>query len=383
MPDGEEKDDKQAQEKPDQADSGRHRERKPIWPWFVAGVIVLGFIGVVLAIIFVPTASVWTDDAYVSAHFATIAPRVSGQVTAVDADDNQTVDARQMLVQLDDRDYKASLASDEAALARDEAQENNVAAQIARLPAQIAQARSNVVSSSAQLRFALANASRYRNLAATGAGSVQERQQATRALQQAQASQAGAEAALSSTAQQLPVLQAQQASALAAIRAEQASVHQARLNLSYTRVLAPLRGMIAQRSVQVGNYVGPGTALMALVPLNRLYVTANYRETALAHVLPGQHARIHIDAYNLTLDGVVDGVPAASAASFAPIEPNNATGNFTKIVQRLPVRILISPGQPDALLLRMGLSVEVTIHTGLANVKADQNGRAARVTAAD
>ena len=375
------KDDKNQQNKGDDGKDDAPKKRKPVWPWLLAGVLVVGFVVAVLVIIYAPSDSVWTDDAYVTAHYATIAPRISGQVSSVDVDDNQTVRAGQVLATLDDRDYRTTLATDEAMLARDQAQADDIKAQIDRLPSQIAQSQASVASSGAQLTFAQQNASRYRNLASTGAGSFQERQQADMSLRQAQASLDGSQAQLSTTRHQLPILQAQYQAALGTIRSDRAQVEQARLNLSYTRILAPLDGTVAQREVQVGNFVGPGAALMALVPLNRVYIVANYREVSLAHVLPGQHARIHVDAYNLDLDGVVDSVPPAAGTAFSPIQPNNATGNFTKIVQRLPVKILVSPGQNQANLLRIGFSVEITIHTGQVDVKARQATTPQRLTA--
>ncbi len=363
------------------ADGGETQRPMPRWPWFVAGIVVLGFVVVVLAIIFLPSTSVWTDDAYVTAHYATISPRVSGQIASVEVDDNQPVRAGQVLSTIDDRDFRTALANDEALLSRDQGQAADDAAQIARLPSQVAASQAAVASSAAQLVFAQANARRYRNLASTGAGSFQERQQADMALRQAQASLAGAQAMQDTTQRQLPILQAQYASALSTVRADRAQVAQARLNLSYTRILAPVDGMVGERSVQVGNYVSPGAALMAVVPLDQIYIVANYRELALRHVLPGQRVRIHVDAYDLRLDGIVQSVPPASGAAFAPIQPNNATGNFTKIVQRLPVKILVAPGQDQARLLRIGFSVETTIQTGLADVKGEQRGTATRVTA--
>ena len=362
-------------------DRQQDQRRKPLWPWLLVGVLVVGFVAAVLVIIYAPSDSVWTDDAYVTAHYATVAPRISGQVASVDVDDNQTVRAGQVLSTLDDRDFRNTLATDEAMLARDGAQADDIAAQIARLPAQVAQSQASVASSAAQLVFAQQNAARYRNLASTGAGSFQERQQADMSLRQAQASLDGAQAQLSATRRQLPILQAQYQAALGTIRSDRAQVEQARLNLSYTRILAPVDGTVAEREVQVGNFVGPGAALMALVPLDRVFIVANYREISLKHVLPGQHARIHVDAYDLDLDGVVDSVPPASGAAFAPIQPNNATGNFTKIVQRLPVKIVVSPGQNDARLLRIGFSVEITIHTGQVDVKGEQNATPQRLTA--
>ena len=218
------------------------------------------------------------------------------------------------------------------------------------------------------------DARRFENLASTGAGTGQQRQQADTALQQNQASLRAAQAQVDAATKQLAVLKKQREASEATMQADKARLDQAKLNLSYTRVLAPLDGMVSQRSVQVGNYVAPGATLMTLVPLQEVYVEANYREEDLAHVRAGQHATIHVDAYDVDLDGVVNGVPAASGAAFAPIAANNATGNFTKITQRLPVRIDIAPNQPSAKLLRLGFSVETTIHTGLTDVVAEQRG---------
>ena len=356
-------------------------ERKPVWPWIVGAVVVLGFVAVVLVIILTPTARVWTDDAYVTAHYATIAPRVSGQIDSVDVEDNQPVRAGQLLATIDDRDFLASLANAEAMLARDRARLADTGASIARQPAVVDQSQTQSPSAAAQLTLALDNQRRYRDLAATGAGTVQERQQADEQVQQARASLDQAKASTEAAKRQIPILEAQRAAAAATVRADEAQVDQARLNLGYTRLLAPLAGMVGQRTVQVGNYVAPGASLMVVVPLDRIYIVANYREEALRHVLPGQHVRIHVDAYDLYLDGVVNSVPPASGAAFGAIQPNNATGNFTKIVQRLPVKILVSPGQNEAKLLRLGFSVETTIETGLADVVARQRDTAVRLTA--
>jgi membrane fusion protein, multidrug efflux system len=160
------------------------------------------------------------------------------------------------------------------------------------------------------------------------------------------------------------VLRAQRKAAEATVRADEAALAQARLNLSYTRILAPIDGTIAQRAIQAGDTVSPGTALMALVPLQDVFIVANYREVALRDIRRGQHARIHVDAYDIDLDGIVNDIAPASGAAFSPIAPNNATGNFTKIVQRLPVKITIAPDQPLARLVKVGLSVETTVHTG-------------------
>jgi membrane fusion protein, multidrug efflux system len=176
---------------------------------------------------------------------------------------------------------------------------------------------------------------------------------------------ASAQATLKLAQRQVEALKAQRNSAVASLGQAEAQRDQAKLNLSYTKILAPVDGMIAQRSVQVGNYVSVGAALMAVVPLSEVYIEANYREVQLGHVRAGQRARIHVDAYNIDLDGKVVDVPAASGTTFATLQPDNSTGNFTKIVQRLPIKIVLAPYQPKARLLRVGLSVEATIETGL------------------
>ena len=356
-------------------------KRTPLWPWLLGGAAVVGFAAAVLAIIFAPAPDVWTNDAYVTAHYATAAPRVSGQIATVDVDDNRTVAAGQLLATVDDRDFRAALAAAEAMLERDMAQLAEASASISRQPAVVDQSQTQNPSAAAQLAFAQANQKRYRNLAATGAGTFQERQQADQQVQQAQSAVDQARAATEAARRQIPVLEAQRAAAEAAVKADQARVEQARLNLGYTRIVAPVAGTVGQRTVEVGNYVAPGASLMVVAPLDQAYVVANYREVALRHVLPGQSVRIHVDAYDIDLRGVVDSVAPASGAAFGAIQPNNATGNFTKIVQRLPVKILVSPGQNEAKLLRLGFSVETTIHTNLADVAGEQEQTPARVTA--
>jgi membrane fusion protein (multidrug efflux system) len=352
----------------------------PRWPILVVGLVVAIFAGVVLYIIFRPRPDIWTDDAYVMVHYATIAPRISGQVATVPVDDNDVVKTGQVLATLDPRDQETALASAEAAVARDRSQLNEISSTVSRQPSIIEEQQAAVASARARLAFAQANARRYGNLAATGAGSAQEHQQADTTLAQGQASLDGAEASLDAARRQLDVLKAQRSAEQAAVEADEAQLDQAKLNLSYTQIRAPIDGMVGERSVQVGNYVSPGTTLMTVVPLDQVYIEANYREVALLHVRSGQPVTIHVDAYNIDLKGTVDGVPPASGAAFAPIAPNNATGNFTKIVQRLPVKIVVTPGQPLAKLLRVGLSLETTIHTGLEDVVDEQRRSSDRVT---
>jgi membrane fusion protein, multidrug efflux system len=350
------------------------------WPFVVAGLVAVGFVGVVLWIIFRPRPDVWTNDAYVSVHYASIAPRISGQVSTVAVDDNQVVKAGQVLVTLDPRDYKTAVSAAEAAFVRDNAQLADVSANLARQTPIIQEQEANVTAAQARLTFAKYDARRFGNLAVTGAGTVQQRQQADTTLQQSQAQLDGAQASLDAARRQMDVIKAQLEAARATVDSDKAQLEQARLNLSYTQILAPVDGMVAERSVQVGNTVAPGATLMTVVPLHEVYIIANYREVDLTHVRGGQRATIHVDAYNIDLSGTVNNVPAASGISFAPIQPNNATGNFTKIVQRLPVKIEVDPGQPLAGLLRVGFSVETTIHTGLEDVVDQRRRSQSRVT---
>ncbi len=350
-------------------------KRKPLWPWFVGGAVILGFITLVLLRLYKPSAVVETTDARVAGHYATVAPRIAGQVIQVPVDDNQAVRAGQLLLELDPRDQEAAVANAEANLQRDRARINTAAANLSRQPALIGQAAAAVPSAQARITLAEQNLRRYANLAQTGAGTVQNRQQAEAALKEAQADLQGAQAGLLAARQQTMFLQSEQAAARAQVRSDEAMLGQARLNLSYTRVAAALDGTVGQKTVQVGDYIAAGSPVMSVVPLEHVYIDANYREIALTHVLPGQHVRIHVDAYNIDLHGHVDSLAPATGATFSAIPPENATGNFTKIVQRLTVKILVDPGQPLAGLLRVGLNVETFIDTGLAPVVSEQTRR--------
>jgi len=352
----------------------------PLWPLGVATIFGAFFMALVLWIIFRPRPDVWTDDAYVTAHFALIAPRVSGQVTTVEVDDNQQVKTGQILVTLDPRDYETAVAAAQAAVERDRAQLADASATLARQPPIIEEQEGNVAAARARLAFAERDARRFGNLAQTGAGTIQQEQQADTNLQQTRAQLQSALAAADAAKKQIDVIKAQQQSAKAAIMLDEAQLQQAKLNLSYTRIHAPFDGMVGQRAVEAGNVLAPGATLMAIVPLDQAFIVANYREVDLLHVRAGQKVTIHVDAYRIDLNGTVDSLAPASGVSFAPIQPNNATGNFTKIVQRLPVKITVDPNQPLAKLLRVGFSVETTIHTGLEDVVGKQRDSSSRVT---
>jgi len=371
---------KQREDKVREKDGNKAPKPLPKWPLALGALAMAVLIGVVLWLIFEPRPDVWTDDAYITVHYASIAPRISGQISSVLVDDNDTVKAGQILVTLDPRDYDTAIASAEATLARDTAQLEDVSATLARQPAITGEQEGNVAAAQARLLFTEPDARRYQFLAATDAGTIQQRERADSALRESRAQLDSARASLEASRRQTDVIKAQQQAAGAVIAADKAQLEQARLNLSYTKIPAPVDGMIAVRSVEVGNTVSAGATLMTVVPLAQVYIIANYREVDLRHVRAGQRVTIHLDAYNIDLDGTVNGIGAASGVSFSPIQPNNATGNFTKIVQRLPVKIDVTPNQPLAQLLRVGLSVETTIHTALENIVDEQRHSTAPVT---
>jgi membrane fusion protein (multidrug efflux system) len=303
-----------------------------------------------------------TNDAYVTADYTVVAPRVSGQIADVLVDDNQVVKAGQLLARIDDRDYRAALASAEGDVKVAKAAVDDFDAQIARHPALVAQAQATLRSDQAAIAFARANATRYRDLSAGGAGTMEEQQHATTTLDEQQAGQDRDRAALVATQQQLEILQAGRDRAIGALARAQAALDQAKLNLSYTEIRAPIDGMVGERSERVGAFVSAGTPLLAVVPLSQAYVVANFQENQLARMRAHQPVRITVDSFpGIVFKGHVDSLAPATGVAFAPIAPDNATGNFTKVVQRLPVKITLDAGQPEAARLRVGLSVEPTV----------------------
>jgi membrane fusion protein (multidrug efflux system) len=249
-------------------------------------------------------------------------------------------------------------------------------AKIAQHPALVAQAQATLRSDQAAIAFARANATRYRDLSAGGAGTMEEQQHAVSALDQQQAGQDRDRAALLAAQEQLDILRAGRDKALGALTRAQAALDQAKLNLSYTEIRAPVDGMVGQRSIRVGAFVGAGTPLLAVVPLSQAYVIANFQENQLARMRQHQPARITVDSFpGLVLRGHVDSLAPATGVAFAPIAPDNATGNFTKIVQRLPVKITIDPGQPEAARLRVGLSVEPTVNVAANEAPVEGTGK--------
>lgn len=305
-----------------------------------------------------------TDDAVVTADYTLVAPKVSGYIRTVNVSDNQAVKAGARLATIDDRDYRVALETAEANLQVSQAKLTSVQAQLDQQQATIAQNDAAVSSSEATLNYAGQNAERYRRLLKSGTTTADEQQKTNASMREASAQLRQSQAAALASRKQVGILQASIKQAEADIAASTASVDQARLNLSYTTIRAPIDGSVGQRSVRQGAWVAAGTRLLAVVPLHQTYVVANFLETQLTDVKPGQPVSVEVDALpGVTLRGHVDSIAPATGSTFAAITADNATGNYTKVVQRLPVKIVFEPGQADVARLRVGMSVIPSIET--------------------
>lgn len=377
------------------------------------GLFIVGFLALIAAV----GGFLWwqysntyesTDDAIVDGHLNAVASRITGTVTAVHAEENQFVKQGQLLVELDPRDYEVALEQARAALTQSQSQiqaENpnipltqttsatnisNAQADVAGAEAGVASAEGEYQAALARLREAEANNVKAQadvaRFAALVAKDEVPRQQYDQVVATAKASAATVDAARANADAALKVVeqrraQTRQASTrleqanqtapqnLAISRANvqsrrasalgaQAAVDRAQLDLSYTKIVAPVSGIVSRRSVEVGTRVQPGQQLMTVAQLDDIWITANFKETQLKRMHPGQSAEIKVDAFDMKLDGYVESMPAASGAISSLLPPENATGNYVKVVQRLPVRIRIKKGQPGLDRLRPGMSVE-------------------------
>ncbi|MBR0797048.1 HlyD family secretion protein [Bradyrhizobium jicamae] len=304
-----------------------------------------------------------TDDAYVKADSTIIAPRVSGYIAKVLVNDNQPVKAGQLLAQIDDRDYRAALGQARADVDAADASVRNLDAQLALQQPIIAQGKADVDAAEANLKFAQEEQARYDGLMKTGSGTVQRAQQTDAALRSSDAQLQHSQSGLLAAQRKVDVLTTQRAQAVAQADHARAVEQQAELNLSYTQITAPVDGTVGARTLRVGQYVQAGTQLMAVVPLGAVYVVANFKETQLTHVRNGQPVELTVDGFrDTTLKGHVDSLSPASGLEFALLPPDNATGNFTKIVQRVPVKIVLDDGRLTGL-LRPGMSAIPTVDT--------------------
>jgi len=305
-----------------------------------------------------------TDDAYVQADTTTIAPKISGYVAEVLVGDNQPVKAGEILARIDDRDVRVALDQARAEVAGASAAIATRQASIEAQKSAIAAARAAIRVDEANSAFADQDDRRYATLAASGYGSLQNAQSAASRSAASRATIQRDQAALEAAIGQSGVLEAELSEARATLARDQAAVRQAELNLAYTTIVSPVDGVVGARSLRVGQYVQAGAQLMAVVPAATAYVVANYKETQLRDVRPGQKVTITVDTFpGRPLVGRVDSIAPASGQEFALLPPDNATGNFTKVVQRIPVKIVLEAGSPLANRLRPGMSVTPTIDT--------------------
>ena len=335
-------------------------------PWLMAA---LGLLSVLVLyglwrLVFAASPVQSTNDAFVSADFTLVAPKVAGFIDEVLVQDNQAVKAGQLLARIDPQDYETQVQAATASVATAQAQQANALAMMERQRSLIEQASATVDADLAQVEFAAHELQRYEHLAGQGAGTLQNSQQAKNRSQTARALLAQHKAALEAARQQTRVLVAQHTAAQASVQHAQALLARAELDLSHTRLLAPFDGIVGRRSLRLGAYVKPGDTLMAVVPLAQAYVVANFLEHQLTHMRPGQRVTIKVDTFpGETLHGTVDSIAPATGVTFAAIAPDNATGNFTKVAQRVPVKISLDHDQPLVYQLRLGMSVDAAIDT--------------------
>jgi membrane fusion protein, multidrug efflux system len=394
-------------------------------PWVKGAFVAVLILAAVVWYVY--SGRVTTDDAQVDCHITAMAPQVPGYVVQLLINDNTPVKEGDLLVQIDPRTYQAEVDQAKANLDFAEAQANSSEIQIgltretttnsthgasaqkdsdaadyASSQAQLEQsatanlqvAESNVAAKRATNDRAQSDLARYTPLLGTDdvskyqfdavdasarvaksdlAAAEQQLSAAQQAVVIARANAHSAQARVSRSQSQLletkarekqvPIAEATYKSALAAAERARAALQQAELNLAYTHITAPITGQVTQKSVDLGQYVSPGQLLFTIVPLDQVYVTANFKETQLANVKPGQKVRIHVDTYHQEFEGVVDSIAGAAGSRQALLPPQNATGNFIKVVQRIPVKILVKPNKNPNLVLRPGMNVEATIYT--------------------
>ncbi len=305
-----------------------------------------------------------TDDAYVQADSTTVAPKVSGYIAQVLVEDNQPVRAGQVLARIDDRDLQTALREANANLGAATAAVANLAAQLTAQDYAIREAQADLQVAQTAAALAQRNDGRRREMAKVGFGSDEQSDDATTDFRRKTAGVARARAALADARQQVEVLQTQRQLAEAQRLRAVANQYQAELNLSYATIRAAIDGTVGARTLRVGQFVQAGTQLMEIVPLRDTYVVANFKETQLTRMHPGQAVHLSVDAFpGESLTGHVDSLAPASGLEFALLPPDNATGNFTKIVQRIPIKVVLDDPRQLVGRLRPGMSVDVAVDT--------------------
>ncbi len=363
-----------AKDRPERAEPDQARDHEPSdkprvslrgrlrrHPYLAAGGAIALVLLVVVGVLWWLNAQHYesTDDAFIDARSVTIASQLTGTIVEVAVTDNEEVRAGDVLVKIDPRDFWATVAQAQAQVDQAKASIANFDAQVAAQQARVDAAKKQVVQAEAALTFSREENARAQNLLSRGAGTAQQAQQTASDLRQKEAAYATAQANEIAAEKQIAVLQTQKQGAHAQLEQAQAQLTQAQNNLSRTEIVAPEPGRATKISAAVGGLAQPGQALMMFVP-NNVWITANFKETQLARMRPGQPVDITIDAYpGRTFHGHVDSIQAGSGAAFSLLPPENATGNFVKVVQRVPVKIVFD-GDPGVQ-LGPGMSVVPTV----------------------
>ncbi|SEL87684.1 membrane fusion protein, multidrug efflux system [Pseudoxanthomonas sp. GM95] len=342
-------------------------------------LIILGLLAVVLFIVWlvhhllVGRYLQETNDAYLQADSVAVAPRVNGYVTQVFVQDHAWVKAGQPLLQIDDRTYRAQLEQAQAAVAVRQADIVAAQAGVDGYRAQLAQSRTQVTSAAAQLKFANAEVARFAPLAASGADTHEHQEQLHQQRDQAKAQYDAARAQVTGADSQIAAGEAQLEQAQAGLKQAQANVDQAQVAMEDTHLKAAIAGRLGDKTVQVGQFLSAGARTMTIVPVDALYLTANFKETQVGLMREGQPVEIKVDALSgVTLRGHVESLSPGTGSQFALLPPENATGNFTKVVQRVPVRIRVDAGAEARKVLVPGMSVTATVDTRSAKDAKDR-----------
>jgi membrane fusion protein (multidrug efflux system) len=335
--------------------------RLPLRALAVAGVAAVAMAGGA-AWIAAPATSVSTDDAYIKADSTIVAPKVQGLIAEILVKDNQPVAAGQPLIRIDAEDYRQALSAAESDVAYAEASLAQQAAQEGLAAANVRAASAAIRSADAETARADSDWKRFEALVANGSVARRDAEQKHATALTAQADADKSRAALAASEQQVTAVARSRGQLTAALARAKAALSLAKQNLAHTVVVAPVAGVVGARQAQIGEYVQPGTQLMTIVPMDTIYVQANFKETQTARMIPGQRTHIRIDALpGHTLEGVIESFAPASGSEFSLLPYEPATGNFTRIVQRVPVRIHLYDGQAGLERLRPGLSANVTV----------------------
>ncbi|MBD8695153.1 HlyD family secretion protein [Stenotrophomonas sp. CFBP 13718] len=335
------------------------------WTLIIGGILVLAALVIWLFYhLLVGRYLQDTNNAYLQADAVAVAPRINGYVTEVLVQDNQQVKAGEPLLRIDPRTYRATLDQAEAVIAVRQADIAAATAGVQGQQASLIQARTQSVAAAATMRFAKAEVARFAPLAASGADTHEHVESLRHDLQRAQAQYDAAQAQITGAQSQIQASQAQLEQAQAGLKQAQADAAQAAVAFEDTELRARIDGRIGNKTVQVGQFVAAGTRTMTVVPVASLYIAANFKETQVGLMRPGQPATIKVDALpGVDLHGTVESISPGTGSQFALLPPQNATGNFTKVVQRVPVRIKVDAGTEARKVLVPGMSVDVTVDT--------------------